>query len=297
MKKLFISFIVLIATAATAGLPDVVALVNNDPITSHEFQSRKKMLMTLNNIQTADTNNINNQLNQAALNGLIDEALLFQYQQKAGILITEEDIDNAIASIDEKNKMPEGYFLNFFKTQGVDVNSFRSQIKSELIKMNILSHLSRVVSVSPKEVDSVIIASNSKDAKISAQIFTSKDKQEKTLRKMYNLQKKLKSCDKLKESMYSGFATNVAIEGNLSTLDRQIQALVKDLENDQVSSVFEAADGFKLILVCNKEITGVTSEENNYVINFLNNKKMSQKLQKFLVDLRKRAYIKVMLPK
>jgi len=40
----------------------------------------------------------------------------------------------------------------------------------------------------------------------------------------------------------------------------------------------------------------VTSEENSYVVNLLTNKKMSQKAMKFFEDLRKKAYIKILIP-
>ncbi len=55
MKNLFCLFIMLInITIAKAELPKIVALVNNEPITINEFQARKRMIMTVNNI---DLNN------------------------------------------------------------------------------------------------------------------------------------------------------------------------------------------------------------------------------------------------
>jgi gamma-glutamyl-gamma-aminobutyrate hydrolase PuuD len=48
--------------------------------------------------------------------------------------------------------------------------------------------------------------------------------------------------------------------------------------------------------MCNKKIVNITLDENNYVVNLLTNKKMSQKAQKYFEDMRKKAYIKIMLP-
>lgn len=292
VKKLLLIFIVLVSSTVRAG-QDIAALVNDEPITNYELQARKKMLMVLNNIKNADSN-IMNQINHAALNSLIEEELLSQHAKKTGQKISSEDVDRAIESIDQRNNRPQGAIVGFLKASGVDIESFRSQIKSEIIKMNLMSYLSRTVSVSPKEIDTIILDSNQKDAKIVAKIFTSLDKEPQTLQKMYNLRKHSKTCGNLKENAYNKFANVAEVDNNFSNLDPQMQSLVKDLRVNHSSSVFETGDGFKFVMLCEKEIISLTPEENMYVNNFLVNKKMSQKAQKFFGDLKKKAYIKIM---
>ena len=113
---------------------------------------------------------------------------------------------------------------------------------------------------------------------------------------MYGLQKRLTNCHDIKESLYKDFSTLEIVNQNLSTLDSTLQTILKDLNTGEKSSVFEMQDGFKLILMCNKKIVNITLDENNYVVNLLTNKKMSQKAQKYFEDMRKKAYIKIMLP-
>ena len=294
MKKFFsIIAIIFAVTLANAALPNIVALVNDDPITLHEFLARKQMIMALNDIVHPDSQK-DKQLNEIAIKSLIDELLIYQYSK--GKRSTESEIAEAIATIEEQNKMQKGQLIQYLKSKSVDVNSFKSQIGSEIIKMNIISSLSKGVAVSSKEVNQIILGSNAKDAEISAQIFVSKDKNDKTLQQMYNLQKRLKACPEVKNSSYKDFATLEVINQNLSTLDAALQTIIKDLDIGQKSSVFETQEGFKLILICDKKVINVTADENNYVINLLTNKKMSQKAQKFFDDMRKRAYIKIMLP-
>ena len=53
MQKLLSFFIIILTlniSIAKAELPQILALVNNTPITLYEFQSRKKMIMVLNNV-------------------------------------------------------------------------------------------------------------------------------------------------------------------------------------------------------------------------------------------------------
>ncbi|WP_341754005.1 SurA N-terminal domain-containing protein [Candidatus Tisiphia endosymbiont of Dioctria rufipes] len=294
MKKLFcLVAIVFNLAIAKAELSNIVALVNNEPITLHEFLARKHMLMALNNINNPDSQT-DKQLDRMAINSVINDLLL--YQSVNGKKSSDSELNESIETIEQRNKMAKGQLMQLLKSKSVDINSFKSQIGAEIIKMNILSSISRSVAISAKEVDAIILATNSKDAEISAQIFTSKDKQDKTLQKMYGLQKRLTNCHDIKESLYKDFSTLEIVNQNLSTLDSTLQTILKDLNTGEKSSVFEMQDGFKLILMCNKKIVNVTLDENDYVVNLLTNKKMSQKAQKYFEDMRKKAYIKIMLP-
>lgn len=292
MKQIISFILIFLSTFAHAKVPSIKALVNNEPITLHEVQTRKKMLMVLNNISDLDSKT-EQKLNEVALKSLIDEQILFQHAAKVGGNISQEEINEAIKTIEEKNKMPNGYLLNILKSQAVD-QSFKAQIKAELVKMNILSYISKSVTISPKEIDAVLLSQGSKDMKISAEIFTSLDKEKKTYDKMQILRKNLKNCDNIKESIYNNFANRKKIEDEkLSTFEARLRTLLQDLSPNKASNIIENEEGFQIILICNKKIEGITTEESNYVTNFLSHKKMSQKAQKFFEDLRKKAYIKI----
>ena len=291
---LLILSIFLTVNSAKGSPATIVALVNNEPITLYEFQMRKKMVITLNNVHNPDAK-ANAQINTAVLNSLIEEQLLFQHSKKVGGKISATELEEAIITIAQRNKMSKEDLFKYLSSQNIDIDSFRKQITAELIKINILSYISRSVTISPQEIDAAILLNNSKDAKISARIFTSKDKTPSTLQKMYSLHKTLKTCNEVRDAAYSKFATAITINENLSTLDHQLQTIIRDLSINQKSSVFETTKGFQLVLMCTKVIDNVTSAENDYITNFLTNKKMSQKAQKFFEDLRKKAYIKIML--
>ncbi len=293
MKKLLLIITVFFACSAVAETANIVALVNNEPITLNEFRARKKMIMALNNVEEV-TPAQDKQLSDIAIKSLIDESLLFQkYGDKE---ISQEEIDNTIKYIEDHNKMPHGSLLQYLKSRSVNPNSFISQIKSELIKMNILSGFSRSVQVSNKEIDVAILSSEQKEVEVSMQIFTSKDKSDKTFSQMNNLQSKLKNCEDVKKSLYDNFAIMTVVTDKLSKIEGAKQTIVKDLNPNQASNVFEKYNDFEIVQVCTKKILNISEDENNYVVNFLTNKKISQKAQKFFEDMHKRAYIKIMLP-
>ena len=293
MKKLLLIITVFFTCSAVAETSNIVALVNNEPITLNEFRARKKMIMALNNVEEV-TPAQNKQLSDIAIKSLIDESLLFQYYGDKEI--SQEEIDNAIKSIEDRNKMPHGSLLQYLKSRSVNPDSFISQIKSELIKMNVLSGLSRSVQVSNKEIDVAILSSDQKEVEVSMQIFTSKDKSDKTFAQMNNLKSKLKNCSDVKKSLYENFATMTAVTDKLSKIEEAKQTIVKDLSPNQASNVFEKYNEFEIVQVCTKKILNISEDENNYVVNFLTNKKISQKAQKFFEDMHKKAYIKITLP-
>ncbi|WP_419234936.1 SurA N-terminal domain-containing protein [Rickettsia endosymbiont of Nabis limbatus] len=294
MKKLLLIItIFFISNTACADTSNIVALVNNEPITLNEFRARKKMIMALNNVEEV-TPAQDKQLSDIAIKSLIDESLLSQYYGDKEI--SQEEIDNAIKSIEDRNKMPHGSLLQYLKSRSVNTNSFISQIKSELIKMNVLSGLSRSVQVSNKEIDVAILSSDQKEVEVSMQVFTSKDKSDKTFAQMNNLKSKLKNCSDVKKSLYDNFATMTVVTDKLSKIEETKQTIVKDLSPNQASNVFEKYNEFEIVQVCTKKILNISEDENNYVVNFLTNKKISQKAQKFFEDMHKKAYIKIMLP-
>ena len=115
--------------------------------------------------------------------------MLNQHAEKQELKISEPEIDSAILTIEERNKMPKGYLLQYMKELGINADSFKKQIKSELIKYNIVSNLSNSISVSPKELDVAVINSGYEDFNITTWIFTSLNSEDKNLNKMQNFRK------------------------------------------------------------------------------------------------------------
>ena len=118
MKRLISIFIVLFSFNALADLPDVVAFVNDRPITKYDFESRKKMIVELNNIDISDPGT-NNKVTSNILNILIEEELLNQQAEEIGRGVSEEEVNNSILAIEQKNKMPKGGMKAYMNVRNV----------------------------------------------------------------------------------------------------------------------------------------------------------------------------------
>jgi hypothetical protein len=293
MKYLISIVLLLVSFKAVAGKQDIVAIVNDKPVTMYEFNSRKQMVIALNKIDNSNPQ-VNSQLNKDILNILIEEELLNQHAEKVGGKISKAEIDNAISTIEERNKMPKGHLLQHLKELGVSIDSFRKQIKSELIKYNIINILSNSVSVSPKELDIAVINSGYDDFDITAWQFTSFDSNDNSLKQMKKLSKRISSCDKLEEKLYNSFATSTQLNCKLKDLNDKTKSVVLDTKENSSSEVYQEDDKFKLIFVCAKK-SSISGNDINKVKIFLSNNKMSKKAAKFFKDLKSKAYIKILL--
>ncbi len=293
MKYLINIFLLLFSFQVIAGKQDIVAIVNDEPITMYEFNARKQMVIALNKIDNS-TSKVNAQLNKDVVNILIEEELLNQHAEKVGGKISKAEIDNAISVIEERNKMPKGYLLQYMRELGVNINSFKKQIKSELIKYNIINVVSNSVSVTPKEMDVAVINSGFDDFDITAWQFTSFDSEDNSLKQMKKLSKHISSCDKLDEKLYRSFASSERLDCKLKDLDDKTKSVVLDTKENSSSEVYQQDNKFKLIFVCTKK-SFISGNDFNKIKAFVSNNKMSKKAAKFFKDLKSKAYIKILI--
>jgi hypothetical protein len=293
MKSLVSIFLVLFSFNTLAELPDVVAFVNDNPITRYDFESRKKMVIALHNIDVSD-HSIESKLNSDIMNILIEGELLSQHAEKVGGIVGDAEIDNAILMIEERNKMPKNSLQKKIIGTGVNFEVFRKQIKGELIKNNIVSSLSQSISVSPSEMDIAIISSF-KDFDIEAWVFTSRKGDEKAQEKMQLLKKRISDCSKVTDKLFAEFADGEKFDRKLSKLPENTQSVILDTKVGASSNVYKQGNNFKMVLVCKKE-AGVSKGDLNKIESFLSNKKMSQKAAKFFKDLKVKSTIRMMIP-
>ncbi len=287
--------VTLCSLSAGAEVQKIAAVVNEDPITIQEFQSRKKMIARFNGVTSMDARQ-EKAINDAALNSLIEEQLLFQQAKKFKMTISDKEISNAIGDIEKRNKLASGHISSDFAAQGIDIATLRSKVRFDLLKTKLSGQvLAHNVSISPEEIDAAVLDTNSKDASLSLEVITAIDNSDKSYKQMISMAKKLPKCKMIKPNSYKGFASFASVDAKLSTLEPQLQTVVKDMTPGDHSDVIKIGNELKIIALCEKKIENFSNDETNYVINFLGNKKLSLKSRKYMDDLRKKAYVKIFM--
>jgi peptidyl-prolyl cis-trans isomerase SurA len=171
MKKTLISISVVIALQAQltgvsvaqsrAVLVDrVVAVVNDEVITRYELNQQKRAILTQLQRQgvkpPADAD-----LDAQVLERFINERVQLQHAKETNIGAPDEMVTSALQNVAAQNKMSMTQFAQTLKADGLTVEQFRDELKTQII-------LDRV---RDREVDSRVVVT---DAEIDAYLATSK---------------------------------------------------------------------------------------------------------------------------
>ena len=136
MKKFLIASLVVLSLNAKI-VDKIVAVVNNNPITSYDIENLESELHINKN---------------QALNMLIDKKLIQNEIKKRGISIDDYEITDAMRNIAKRNNMSLFEFENILTQKG-ELNSFRKKLKQNLLKQKLFSQIvNSKLKISPEEI-------------------------------------------------------------------------------------------------------------------------------------------------
>ena len=108
----------------------VAAVVNEDAISMRDFEMRIKLVLLSSSLP--DTMETRSRVGGQVLRKLIDERLQLQEADKNKISVSTADINNGISNIEHQNNMPKGAMESLLKNKGIDPETLRIQVKSEI---------------------------------------------------------------------------------------------------------------------------------------------------------------------
>ncbi|WP_105102929.1 peptidylprolyl isomerase [Microbulbifer pacificus] len=120
------------AQAQVQKLDRVVAVVDDDVVMASELQQRMNTItqqIAAQNVQAPPIDILRRQV----LEQLIIERLQLQMGARAGVTIPEEELDQAIARVQQNMNMSPAEFQRKLEADGISNNAFRQQIRQELI--------------------------------------------------------------------------------------------------------------------------------------------------------------------
>lgn len=127
-------------SAATAQMIDrVVAVVNDEAVTYRDLDARLRLALVSSGI--ADSQESRQRVLPQVLRKMIDEKLQLQEAQRLNIVLSNTDVDAAIASLEQQNRMPRGSLLGNLARQGVDPTRVREQVRADLTWLRLVSRV------------------------------------------------------------------------------------------------------------------------------------------------------------
>ncbi len=150
MRNLFwVSLLSVLIIGKTVYAGSIKVIVNDVPISSFDVVERAKMM----SFQQAGHINEFEQMEQNALDELIEEQIKLQEAERQGIKITEQEVSDALAHLEEQSGLPVGGFKTMFEKEGISYQTLTAQTKANLGWLRIMQRSGRTVSVSDADVN------------------------------------------------------------------------------------------------------------------------------------------------
>lgn len=131
----------------------IVALVNSEPITQHEVQTRKQRALAFLQAQGYSIPD-DSVLQREAIDTLIAERLQLQEARDTGTTIDDFTLDQAEQNVAQQNGASIADMYKELAAEGIDRDSFRTQLRNQLVLMRIRERaVDARVRVSDQELD------------------------------------------------------------------------------------------------------------------------------------------------
>ncbi|MBR9973281.1 peptidylprolyl isomerase [Magnetospirillum sulfuroxidans] len=263
-------------------LDRVVAVVNDEAISFRDLDARMRLALVSSNIP--DSQDSRKRMLPQVLRKMIDERLQLQEAQRLGIVLSNSDVDGAIAMVEQQSRMPRGALLANLGRQGVDPTRVRDQIRADLTWMRLVTRVvGPQIRIGDEEVNDRLQSISERQGLRevrAAEIFlpVESHEQEDETRQL---------GEKLLEGLHQGtpFASlarqfsrsptssNGGQLGWVSQgmVDEEVAAVLENLGHGQTSPLVRTATGYYLLTVLETRIVGqsVSAEDSTVTVSRL----------------------------
>lgn len=141
-----------LSMAQTIPLDEVVAVVDDDVVMASELNQRMNMVVSqlrANNTQLPPMDILRGQI----LEQLITESLELQMGRRAGVEVSDRQVDDTINRMRQANNLSQAEFEQKLAQDGISLNSLREQIRRDIIIEQVQrGSVNRRINVSEQEV-------------------------------------------------------------------------------------------------------------------------------------------------
>ena len=271
---------------ATAGLGD---------IKGDDKEKRKKIIETKSKV----------------LDQLIEKKLVEQAANKAGITVSEKEIDNTIEDVKRQNNIGQEDLLSALAKNGLTFKEYREQLKDQIRQVKFINKEFRAnVKVSDEDVVSYYKQNQDKFSgpavyriRIISFLLSGQDKGKDAEKKAKNiLAMAQKGADFAKLASAYSDGPNVKDGGDLGyispgEMDATVEKAAGGLNIGEISDVIKTPAGFHIIQLIDrrkaepKPIAAVLDEIKNIIFQ----KIIDERYKLWLEEMMKKAYIEVRL--
>ena len=129
----------------------IVAVVNDDIISAHDVETRSVLTMVTSGI--GNNPDMRKRIAPQVLRALIDERIQIQEALRAGVAVTEKDVNDAIGRIEQNNRLKPGDLEKVLSQAGVSIPALMGQIRAGIAWQKLVNRKLRPqVQISEDEI-------------------------------------------------------------------------------------------------------------------------------------------------
>lgn len=249
-------------------LDQVIAVVNDDVILQSELEAR---INTIVGRLRAQGTNLppRDVLEERVLEQLITESIQLQMADRAGMRISDNELNETMASIAQRNNMTLAQFEQQLAQEGVTYQEAREQIRNEMITSRVQQRqVGNRVRVTDREVENYLESTTEEGrstaeyelAHILVEVDDFNDDEEVSAArdKIEKLRDEIADGRDFREVAVAESDASNALEGGdmgwraENQLPSLVADVVPDLETGEVSPVLENSGGFHLVKVMDR---------------------------------------------
>jgi len=271
MKQAILSFLLCaffsLAQAQTNYIDSIIAIVEDDVITNSELRLevtriRKEFSSKGRNLPS------NSSLNTQVLELLITKSILVQEAKNRGANVTDTQLNSTMQNLAKRNNKTLAQFRDSLIASGLEYNTFREDVRKELIINNLKSSYARQnTDISDQEVDDFISRNegntNSLEYKLlhilialpdganTEQLTQARIKSEEIIHKLNN-------GENFQQLAAEFSAGSNAIEGGdlgwrkLAEIPSLFANIIHQIKVGEISAALRSASGFHIIKLADK---------------------------------------------
>lgn len=253
MRSLLFSTLILLSLTANAG--QIVATVNDQPISSFDAEARAKLI----SIQNASpiTKEKKKEYIKAALDALINDRVKITDATKKGFTVSEKEIQEAIFHLEAQNSMKKGSMESMLKKNQIPLHILKDQIKADLLWLQVIQQNKKTL-LPPSEKEIATLKDNIRKELKSEGFYVAEMliKDEKQAQECYQQLHQGKSFPELAKKYSS--ATSAFKGGEIGWIDgthyqKEITDVLRVMSSGELSAPLKTKNGYLILLVLDRK--------------------------------------------
>lgn len=169
-----LSYGVLLSAAWGQAVQTIAAVVNDEIISNYDLDQRIRLVVSTSGADPSER--VAAQLKGQVLNALIEERLQLQEARRLNIDVTDDEVRDAVAFIEEQNDMDQGNLERVLNSRGAAIDTLHDQLRAQIAWSKVVGQRLRPrVVVGADEVDTLVerLKASGRVEHLTSEIFLS----------------------------------------------------------------------------------------------------------------------------